>query len=182
MVDNTTMIELVDEISPILERLARRRRRSDGNSNTITYGNLASEVGPKVGIRNLPPNDKRLERALDEISMRSFRRHEILLSVLVVRADTRMPGRGFFELAKRRIAEQGLTEPLSCTPRQLRGISRCLRPGTRTLSKTGKPKRRSVEVAYVGVADRRRRGYAVLLRLLLVGLFRLFEILGYSSK
>jgi hypothetical protein len=111
MVDNTTMIELVDEISPILERLARRRRRSDGNSNTITYGNLASEVGPKVGIRNLPPNDKRLERALDEISMRSFRRHEILLSVLVVRADTRMPGRGFFELAKRRIAEQGLTNP-----------------------------------------------------------------------
>lgn len=111
MVDNTTMIELVDEISPILERLARRRRRSDGNSNTITYGNLASEVGPKVGIRNLTPNDKRLERALDEISMRSFRRHEILLSVLVVRADTHLPGRGFFELAKRRLAKEGLMNP-----------------------------------------------------------------------
>lgn len=108
MADEETIAELESKIRPRLERLARRGRRRDGSPNTITYEKLASEVGPLVGIPDLSPHDPRLHNALGEITTKSFRRHQILLSVLVVNKQSRMPGNGFFRLAKKGLGEMGL--------------------------------------------------------------------------
>jgi hypothetical protein len=64
--DEETVIELKKEISPILEKVAHNR-------SLITYGALASEVGPKVGIPGLIPRDTRLPtvRSMKLASIRS---------------------------------------------------------------------------------------------------------------
>lgn len=111
MADEETIAELENKIRPRLERLASRRRRRDGGANTITYEKLASEVGPLVGVADLSPHDPRLHEALGAITIKSFRRHEILLSVLVVNKQSRMPGKGFFRLAKEGLSEMGLGSP-----------------------------------------------------------------------
>jgi hypothetical protein len=102
--DEETVIELKKEIRPILEKVAHNR-------SLITYGALASEAGPKVGISGLIPRDTRLHRALDEVSIDSFRRDGHLLAVLVVNKRSQRPGPGFFGLAKERLREEGLRPP-----------------------------------------------------------------------
>jgi hypothetical protein len=104
MADEATIIELKKEISPILQKVAHNRQ-------LITYGELASEVGSKVGIPGLIPRDTRLHRALDEVSIDSFRRDGYLLAVLVVNKRSKRPGPGFFGLAKERLREEGLEPP-----------------------------------------------------------------------
>ena len=44
-------------------------------------------MGSKVGIPGLIPRDTRLHRALDEVSIDSFRRDGYLLAVLVARIN-----------------------------------------------------------------------------------------------
>ncbi len=110
MADEETIIDLESKIRPKLERLARKKQRRDGSPNTITYESLASEVGPLVDIHNLSPHDRRLHFALGNISIKSFRRHQILLSVLVVNKSTGMPGGGFFWLAKKGFIQEGFDE------------------------------------------------------------------------
>jgi hypothetical protein len=75
MADEVTIIELKKVIRPILEKVAHNRE-------LISYGELAFEVGPRVGIPGLIPRDTRLHRALDEVSIDSFRRDGCLLAVL----------------------------------------------------------------------------------------------------
>jgi hypothetical protein len=104
MADEETMIELKQEIRPILEKVAHSRK-------LISYGELASEVGPKISIPGLIPRDTRLHRALDEVSIDSFRRDGHLLAVLVVNKRSQRPGPGFFGLAKERLREEGLNPP-----------------------------------------------------------------------
>jgi hypothetical protein len=104
MADEETIIELKSEIRPILEKVAHNRQ-------LISYGELASEVGPKVGIPGLIPRDTRLHRALDEVSIDSFRRDRYLLAVLVVNKRSQRPGPGFFGLAKERLREEGIEPP-----------------------------------------------------------------------
>ncbi len=115
MADEETIAELENKIRPRLERLASRGHRRDGSPNTITYEKLASEVGPLVNVPDLSPHDPRLHEALGEITIKSFRRHEILLSVLVVNKQRRMPGNGFFWLAKKGLGEMGFEVPYSPT-------------------------------------------------------------------
>jgi hypothetical protein len=104
MADEETIIELTKEIRLILEEVAHNRKLT-------SYGELASEVGPKVGIPGLIPRDTRLHRTLDEVSIDSFRRDGYLLAVLVVNKRSQRPGPGFFGLAKERLREEGLEPP-----------------------------------------------------------------------
>jgi hypothetical protein len=89
--------ELVSKCRPILERKARRE-------SLITYEDLAREVGPKVNIPELHWRDPRLHRALGDLSTSTYDRDGLLLTVVVVKADIRMPGGGqkggFYGLAK----------------------------------------------------------------------------------
>jgi hypothetical protein len=95
----TVVEELLVEVRRTLERKARGKR-----TLTVTYEDLASEVGPKVGIPKLNARDPRLIGALERLSRSTFDRHRFLLSVLVVNKDTGMPGggknSGFYSLAK----------------------------------------------------------------------------------
>ncbi len=99
MSDDTEVVvqKMVSECRRILERKAR-------HEVLVTYEDLAREVGPKVGIRGLSAHDPRLSRALGDLSTSTYDRHKILLSVLVVKKEDRMPGggpkTGFYGLAK----------------------------------------------------------------------------------
>ena len=89
MSDDTEVVvqKMVSECRRILERKAR-------HEVLVTYEDLAREVGPKVGIRGLSAHDPRLSRALGDLSTSTYDRHKILLSVLVVKKEDRMPGGG----------------------------------------------------------------------------------------
>jgi hypothetical protein len=60
---------------------------------TTTYGRIAT-------LRDLAIRDGELFRRLDEISTDEHNDGRPLLSVVVVREDTEMPGKGFFRLAR----------------------------------------------------------------------------------
>ena len=85
---------LAEACRPILVERARRRK-------TIEYGQLAHKVGPEMGLPELSGDDPRLHDALDVLSKESYDEGKnVLLSVVVVRRDTRMPGHGFYNLAR----------------------------------------------------------------------------------
>ena len=86
---DTVVMELAHECKPVLERRARRQL-------TITYDELAREVGPKVGISDLHPRDKRLHAAIGEIGERTYHNHGFNLSAVVVLKQTGLPGNGFY--------------------------------------------------------------------------------------
>lgn len=80
------------EIGKILERLA------SSGSNPITYGQLCE----RVTTRNYFPRSKALEAILTELSKASDSKQRGLISALVFRQDTELPGDGFFDLARTR--------------------------------------------------------------------------------
>lgn len=67
-----------------------------GKKCTITYGELCK----RIKCANIAPNDKILNELLGEISTESAKSNECMLSVLVVKKNTQIPGNGFFSLAK----------------------------------------------------------------------------------
>jgi len=72
--------------------------RAAMNSKIITYGDLAAQLG-------LPTRGHQLGQALrlklDAISSYEHDHGRPLLSALVVRKNTRKPGKGFFKMAQR---------------------------------------------------------------------------------
>ncbi len=95
--------EIADKSRPILEELARTERlrgKKLQHRGLITYGELARIVGPQVGIPGLDPNETRLRNGLGELSAETYDERSVLISVLVVNADTLIPGKGFFQLAR----------------------------------------------------------------------------------
>ena len=95
--------EVADKSLPVLEELARTKRLRSKKlrlRGLITYGELARIVGPQVGLPDLDPHETRLRNGLGMLSAETYDERGILISVLVVNADTLMPGRGFFELAR----------------------------------------------------------------------------------
>jgi len=70
----------------------------------ITYGDLAREINQKLGEKVIPVRGKWLGKSLGEIlgiiSLYEWSVGRPLLSVLVVRTDTRVPGDGFENLVK----------------------------------------------------------------------------------
>ena len=67
---------------------------ASGQMNT-TYKQLTDHIH----AINFRPNDPMYHRLLDEISVSEHQAGRGMLSVLVVREDTRMPGIGFYSLA-----------------------------------------------------------------------------------
>lgn len=95
-------------MSDIVRRLAKACRpilvERARSSSTIRYGQLAHRVGPEVGLTELDGQDPRLHDALDVLSMESYDEGKnLLLSVVVVRKDTRIPGDGFYSLARKQL-------------------------------------------------------------------------------
>jgi hypothetical protein len=78
------------EVNRTLVKIAKRGR-------TITYSDLVL----RVKAIKLRPNDPRLARLFTEISCEEVKVGRGMLSVLVVRMDTRRPGVGFFVLAEK---------------------------------------------------------------------------------
>jgi len=74
-----------------LKEVARAGRK-------ITYGEIAPMAN--LNIRMVADRNK-LGRILDSISTREHEEGRPLLSAVVVRVDTRYPGKGFFRLAQK---------------------------------------------------------------------------------
>lgn len=72
------------------------RERAARSNPTITYGELASQV---QAVR-LGPDDIRFHSLLGEVCIDEHRAGRPLLSLLVVRQDESLPGKGFFTLAR----------------------------------------------------------------------------------
>jgi hypothetical protein len=70
----------------------------------VTYGELAEEINRKFGEKIVPSKGSWLGRSLGEIlgviSLYEWAMGRPLLSVLVVRKDTRVPGEGFNRLLR----------------------------------------------------------------------------------
>lgn len=81
---------------PLYEKL----KKVAAAGRTITYGDAGK-------VASLGPRDPELHAILDEVSEREHAARRPLLSVIVVRLDTGMPGLGFFKLPRR----LGLLEP-----------------------------------------------------------------------
>ena len=95
--------EIADKSLPLLEELARTERvrgKKLQHRGLITYGELARIVGPQVGLPDLDPHNTRLSNGLGVLSAETYDERSILLSVLVVNADTLVPGKGFFQLSR----------------------------------------------------------------------------------
>jgi len=86
---DTRRDEIAAEIHAVLVETARKRR-------TIAYSDLAS----RLESFEFQPNDPRLYRLLDDISREEVEAGRGMLSVVVVHKDDKLPGTGFFELAK----------------------------------------------------------------------------------
>lgn len=63
----------------------------------ITYSDLVD----RIGAIHFLPHDQRLDELLRQLSSAEHRDGKALLTALVVRKDTGMPGNGFFRLARR---------------------------------------------------------------------------------
>lgn len=95
--------EIADKCLPVLEELARNgwvRGKKQQHHGLITYGELARIVGSQTGLPDLDPHNTRLSNGLGVLSAETYDERSILLSVLVVNADTLVPGKGFFQLAR----------------------------------------------------------------------------------
>jgi len=80
--------KLINEVKEILIHHAAERK-------TISYGLLCR----KVTAFPLSPTDPLLHEILGEISKSSMKEGKGMLSAVVVRDDTKMPGEGFFQFA-----------------------------------------------------------------------------------
>jgi len=79
--------------SDIYERLKEVAR----GGRKITYG----EIAPMADLNmSKPPDRREIGRILDSISTREHEEGRPLLSAVVVRRNTRYPGKGFFRLAQ----------------------------------------------------------------------------------
>ena len=95
--------EIATKCRPVLEELVRTgrlRSKKLQHRGLITYGELARIVGPQVGLPDLGPHDTRLSNGLGHLSVETYDERSVLISVLVVNADTLVPGKGFFQLAR----------------------------------------------------------------------------------
>ena len=95
--------EIANKCRPVLEELARTGRlrgKKLQHRGLITYGELARIVGPQVGLPDLEPHETRLRNGLGDLSVETYDERSVLISVLVVNADTLVPGKGFFQLAR----------------------------------------------------------------------------------
>jgi len=95
--------DIAEKCRPVLEQLARTKRlrgKKLKHPGFVTYGERARIVGPQVGLPNLDPHETRLRNALGRLSEETYDERGVLISVLVVNADTMLPGRGFFWLAR----------------------------------------------------------------------------------
>lgn len=95
--------EIADKCRPVLEELActeRLRGTKLMHRGLITYGEIARIVGPQVGLSDLDPYETRLRNELGRLSVETYDERSVLISVLVVNADTLVPGKGFFWLAR----------------------------------------------------------------------------------
>lgn len=63
----------------------------------LTYGELVAKQSIRV-----PPDDPQLHRLLDKISIAADKAGEGLLSVVVVNGQVKLPGDGFYEMARHR--------------------------------------------------------------------------------
>jgi hypothetical protein len=79
-----------NEAHAVVRRVARER-------GTITYGELVGHIH----ALDLDPNSDTLARILDDISIEEHRSGRGMLSAVVIRADTNLPGEGFFKLARK---------------------------------------------------------------------------------
>jgi hypothetical protein len=61
----------------------------------ITYSDLVNELPFDIA-----PSDKRFHDLLDQLSVEEYHSGRGLLSVLVVQKDSRLPGPGFFAIAR----------------------------------------------------------------------------------
>ena len=95
--------EIADSCRPLLEELAgaeRLRGKRLQHRGLTIYGELARIVGPQVGLPDLDPHDTRLSSGIGRLSVETYDERSVLISVLVVNADTLVPGKGFFQLAR----------------------------------------------------------------------------------
>jgi hypothetical protein len=72
------------------------RERATRGTPTVAYGELAAQV---QAVR-LGPDDIRFHALLGEVCIDEHRAGRPLLSLLVVRQDDMLPGKGFFTLAR----------------------------------------------------------------------------------
>ena len=86
----------MSEQTSLYERL-KEVARQQGSHGVITYG----EIAPMLGLNMENPADRNeIGRILGAISEREHNDKHPMLSVVVVHADTRYPGKGFFTLAR----------------------------------------------------------------------------------
>lgn len=83
-------VDVLAEARTILMDWCKRRQ-------TITYGELAHRIR---SVR-LTPRHPWLYELLDDISREEDSQGRGMLSVVVVRKDTRLPGEGFYRLARK---------------------------------------------------------------------------------
>lgn len=81
---------------------AAAHRGSKGRGDyTISYSDLVGVIRAEVPILDLEPHDIRLNHMLGEISTEEHKSGRGMLSVVVVhQGGDKMPGSGFFDLAK----------------------------------------------------------------------------------
>ncbi len=76
------------------QRAEKELADTASNGKTITYTQLSERLDSGV-----LPQSEAMGRLLSEISRRTHKDRNVLLSAVVVRSDDGLPGDGFFELA-----------------------------------------------------------------------------------
>ena len=80
-----------EEIYKLLIELAK-------NKKFITYGKLAEKFN--IDLRNVYEREHKFDEILDEINKHEYDNKRPLLTVIITNKDTKMPGKGFFRVAK----------------------------------------------------------------------------------
>jgi hypothetical protein len=75
--------------------------------STVTYG----EVARRVFDGRVTPRSGALLTLLGEVDSATYEERGIMLAALVVRADTGMPGEGFFAFASDELGREARTDP-----------------------------------------------------------------------
>ena len=104
---NNELVNLSKESIEIASYLAKRAQQ---HQKAETYGDVCMAM--KLSHEHTY-SAVDLSRYLDEINKVSYPRASVLLSVLVVNQETKIPGKGFFDLAAKLRQEPGLLDPAS---------------------------------------------------------------------
>jgi hypothetical protein len=99
------------ELESLLEHAAAAR-------STVTYG----EVARRVFEGRVTPRSGALLTLLGEVDSATYEARGIMLAALVVRADTGMPGEGFFAFASDELGRQALADPRGFWEREVERV------------------------------------------------------------